>query len=380
MSSAIRPLITYSRTKRNQGEDDIGTLKRRRIDITHTNQTHLLKPQSSSFSGSSSPFPSSSTNLDDPLDLRDTSNTPPSSPPPPCDAILKPLSSTRPFQARSSLAEPSTNTCSAPKPSPKPPTPKPLIQSQLNLGARSQKSCKECGMTYTLSSAEDVSIHKQHHSTRVLGLDLGRSFRQRTSLSCKRDMPSLAQNQDVLCAIDKSFPSSFLKKAHAALEIAQVELGAVEISVSELWMDYGCRARDGSSPCTPRYKLYLYMRGTRCIGICLVERIESAVWHALPDGESATVVLDDEPDAITSDALPCDAQFGISRIWVLKQYRQQGIARRMLDAVCQTALPNESIAKQYLAFSQPTEGGFALARRWLGAETARMAIYQLAND
>jgi len=62
-----------------------------------------------------------------------------------------------------------------------------------------------------------------------------------------------------------------------------------------------------------------------------------------------------------------EAAIGISRIWTSKGSRKKGIAKALLKCVAKTFLTKVT-AKDMVAFSQPTEMGTALARRWFGQE------------
>jgi N-acetyltransferase len=60
---------------------------------------------------------------------------------------------------------------------------------------------------------------------------------------------------------------------------------------------------------------------------------------------------------------------GISRIWVSKCARKQGIAKRLLRFAAKRFIYHFNIPKEQIAFSQPTESGTRLARKWFGKES-----------
>lgn len=191
----------------------------------------------------------------------------------------------------------------------------------------------------------------------------------------------------------------------AVLEVVQSELGAVEIAHDLLWSL--CRAgrpdsntrvlgeeivgmSDQSSSCE-RYKVYLYVHGLRCVGLCLVERIDKAYQVVDPavaakadsgegDGpgnntsESRSQPQDKAREEVDLDAPVTVADtsdvacMGISRIWVSSSFRKQGVATTLLDVACKTFVPLKHLPKEMVAFSQPTQSGARLARRWFGRE------------
>jgi N-acetyltransferase len=59
---------------------------------------------------------------------------------------------------------------------------------------------------------------------------------------------------------------------------------------------------------------------------------------------------------------------GISRIWVSKQFRKKGLARTLLDCARGNFMYGLTVEKRQTAFSQPTESGGKLARRYFGCE------------
>lgn len=292
---------------------------------------------------------------------------------------------------------------------------KALTQMQISLGQEVRKRCKTCGMEYVASSAEDRRLHDKYHKQNAEGYDVGKDFvqRAREGTVCEG-----AREGDSVCAIDCRDKPARRKKAQTVLEIVQCELGAVPISEKQIW-----HRENGEEP---EFRVYMYLRGTKCIGFLLTEKIVKA--HrvrqsartiparapsaregggtALSALRARKLALEDaalqaakQPIQVSVQSYP--ARIGISRIWTSPNHRQQNIACTLLDtallhgaqrdeeastesshgttaegssaAVAATTVLKKCSSswqglggKDSVAFSQPTEAGTRLARRWFG--------------
>ncbi|KAJ1905677.1 hypothetical protein IWQ60_012233 [Tieghemiomyces parasiticus] len=160
--------------------------------------------------------------------------------------------------------------------------------------------------------------------------------------------------------------SAFEKnKAREVLEIANTELGSAPFN-DDLW-----------ETC----KVYLSVSANGYVMGCVVaERIREAYLtrssvspsrrgpvntadeHGSPKKSSATSIADlNEANVFLSDH-PVPSSCGISRVWVSPNFRRQGAATHMLEAVRLNFIYGLSIPPGHIAFSQPTALGAALAR------------------
>ncbi|KAF2169705.1 hypothetical protein M409DRAFT_64748 [Zasmidium cellare ATCC 36951] len=297
-----------------------------------------------------------------------------------------------------------------------------LVQMQMSLGQEVQKRCAQCGMEYTASSAEDRKLHDKFHKQNVQGYDVGKDFMSKTEHSDRRPRRfDGVKDDDAIVLLDCTDPWQRKRKGQAVLEIVQKELGAVEIPEKDIW------DAKGKDPDNPKFKVYLHIRGTKCIGFVLTEVIREALEVLQPEDmapkpsqpttgkTTALGALQARKDAEKQNLLEADkrpivlsttkspAMLGISRIWTSPTHRGQGIAKCLLDKslahakschhlemtnsiMCiqnnskSTPAQKEartSAAKQLcdrrmaikesdVAFSQPTESGARLARRWTG--------------
>jgi hypothetical protein len=152
------------------------------------------------------------------------------------------------------------------------------------------------------------------------------------------------------------------------------ELAAVPISDEDLWsrtsaVDTG--SADSKSTTGDRFKTYLYIRGQKCIGACLAERIWEAYTVLAQDGASVQALQLSSEDRSSSLSVSTTATpmiLGVSRIWTSNQHRKQGIATKLLDCARSEFFHGMLVVKDEVAFSQPTESGGNLARRWFGCE------------
>jgi len=401
MSEPKRILKTYSRAKRKFGEATPCIVKRKRVEdsmvlrdeteITNTQQTPIRRRLHSGTELET--FPSSDSAIYSEGDYN--AATPPSSPPPlhvdndtsydlenritPCDAEAR--EGRKPFNTVSGNAQ-ITSFFQA-KPEKAPPTqPQPqqkLVQMQLNLGPTSQKDCKVCGMTYVPANLEDSTLHNTFHQKNVGGIDLGRAFR-------KSQEPAAiwkGHNNDVVVAVEVAERWQTRRKVRSVLDVVGRELGCVDIPDLELvtmvalplkWDDppravfdlIGRQKPSDPDPFLPyttprRYQVFLYMSGTKCIGLCLAERISRAYKVLDPQeaGHNALVVSE----------VPSQAFIGISRIWTSTSHRRKGVASTLLDSTRRAYASFSAIPKeQAVAWSQPTDSGAILARKWFGMQ------------
>ena len=240
-------------------------------------------------------------------------------------------------------------------------------------------------MEYVPSAPEDVALHKKFHAQYTNGVSMDRDFL--TKVKSEKAVWHGPQGDFVISLSGSQDPKHWLKKARSVFDMATADLGAVDIPDEKLWGSQfatsGTRnkAADAKEEKPDRYKLYLYMDNGRCVGLCLAEGIEKAFRVIEPQKEvnaeerAETEVekkASDSTEAQRSELLSIsqdsdEAAIGISRIWTSRGSRKKGIARALLKCVAKTFL-SKVTSKELVAFSQPTEMGTALARRWFGQE------------
>ncbi|KAI9666445.1 MAG: hypothetical protein M1821_004381 [Bathelium mastoideum] len=260
-----------------------------------------------------------------------------------------------------------------------------LVQTQIDLGGKIHKTCRTCGMEYIPSNEEDAALHKKFHTKNNNGIEVSKGFMEATQ---HRRLAEVGQWQHVV-SISRSDPRVLRHQALETLQIACTELGSVKFDEKILWGQQRDedRAREGadgtieigesSAHAAPyrdrtewdRYKVYLLLRNKKCVGLCLAENICKA--HQVVELDGNTRILQDPHAKSSAIAVSRDSEpaiMGISRIWTSNAHRNEGIATALLDCAAQHFLYGMEIAKEQIAFSQPTESGGRLARKWFGRE------------
>lgn len=251
-----------------------------------------------------------------------------------------------------------------------------MVQMQLDLVGQHRKTCKACGMEYIPSNAEDMALHKKFHAMNFGGVD------------CTKAMVERLRQKEIWTGGEGSFIAvvgrrdalALRNKASDVVKVVNTELAAVPITDEELWSQIKLSASTegaeadavatASEQCD-RYKVYIHIQGQKCVAACLAERIEEAYTVLAQDktSEQPTQTLaEPQSSSISINTTADKVLLGISRIWVSSQFRKQGLARRLLDCTRSDFMYGLTVEKQLTAFSQPTESGGKLARKYFENE------------
>ncbi|KAF1843756.1 sister chromatid cohesion protein Eso1 [Cucurbitaria berberidis CBS 394.84] len=401
------PKWTYSRQAKRALYDEEPPTKRRRVETAYessaihatTIATCPSPMESSSPTRDGSVPPTSSPKdlaaifSDELLQSSPRSSSAPRSSPPalqkrrPFFSFLKKQSVPK-TPTKHPLVERSHNAHSPPK---QPPKKKRMVQMQLDLATAHRKTCKACGMEYIPSNAEDAAMHRKFHAMNLGGVDFTRPVIERF----RKNQVWSGGDGSFITVVGRKDALVLRNRASDVLKVVNTELAAVPISDEEMWSQTGstsfanapkettasnadASATDESgSPLVDRFKMYLYIRGNKCVGACLVERIWEA--YTVLDQKVASKQACQLPAAHQSSSISISTEsdsaiLGISRIWTSSQHRKQGIATRLLESARCGFLYGFKIEKERVAFSQPTESGGNLARRWFGS-TAGWHVY-----
>lgn len=231
-----------------------------------------------------------------------------------------------------------------------------LLQTTLNIpGSEIIKKCVHCEMTYSLNSPSDIIDHKKFHDMHLNGrqwaqvwghilISYNNSIVPITTFSStfKRNL-NIQTNIKTYEHIVSVSPNN-LNEVKATLEILEVvnnELKAPH-DENDFWM------KDNKG------KVFVYVKDGRCIGIITVEYLaqtQRGRWMVL------------ETRDIVPNIFP-NVKIGISRIWVCKNERNKGIAKRLLETARNYTILGSEIKKWELAWSQPSESGGILAKSY----------------
>ncbi|KAF2466771.1 sister chromatid cohesion acetyltransferas-like protein Eco1 [Lindgomyces ingoldianus] len=412
--TAKKPIKTYSRRRKHSLRDEEPSPKRRRVDaivemsemIEAQGATSLLPGSISSPVRDVSALPTSSPNEpavfptlnpNEPAVFSDVPlhSTPPSSPSRkvfspspqarrPLFPIFKRQSEPTP-PVKEPLSEQSQNIQTPAQPPAQPPAKKKrLVQMQLDLASEVRKACKTCGMEYIPSNAEDATIHRKFHAMSVGGVDFTKAVMEKL----RKNQVWAGGDGSFIAVIRRKDTLGFRNKVIEVLKVVNTELAAVAIPDEDLWRQIsiaastnaqakGCSGQStatGKGACSTcdRFKTYLYIRGQKCVGACLAERIQEA--YTVLDQDDASeppghVTAEFHSSSISVSTETEAAILGISRIWTSNLHRKHGIATRLLDSARSDFLYGMTIEKDQVAFSQPTDSGGQLARKWFGRQT-----------
>lgn len=310
----------------------------------------------------------------------DDSATPPSSPPPrlspPVMKARKPTFSSlkRKRDASRDASEPLSEVLNSSGRSSVPPKrPQNLIQTRLDLGGDTRKSCSECQMEYVPSNEEDATLHKMYHNMNKDGVELGKVFMK----SAMKWVYEVAHIEGSVVVVDRKISPPARKVVQKVLGIVNKELSATEIEDDVLWSQRSLaeesavrqsEAEKRNDNKSDRYKVFLHVINGKCVAACVAERItkahrvKPAAGGGLENGASKSSSIE-----VDEETVP--AVVGVSRIWTSKAFRRKGIANNLLDCVLNQFIYGMDMDKDEVAFSQPTESGAALARAWFGEDS-----------
>lgn len=237
-------------------------------------------------------------------------------------------------------------------------------------------------MEYIPSVKEDAELHKKFCNMNEGGIEMGKSFLKDDSVKKLRCDTPLFSDKEAAVVVDQGSSLAARNTARRILDVVNKELGAANLDEDQLWGHIdgssGERKVHGKRKADPgierragRFKIFLHLIDHRCVGFCLAEKIS----HAFPvvsgkvrpdDGEMAPFT---KSSSISYSASAEIVLLGISRIWTSKSYRGQGLATKLLDCARSNFFYGVEVPSYLVAFSQPTESGARLARRWFKFET-----------
>lgn len=244
-----------------------------------------------------------------------------------------------------------------------------LKQMQIDLGGDVQKTCATCGMEYVPTNTEDVALHKKYHDMNSSGVDLGRAFVKANTTRWVYEAARFEEGYVVI--VDRKSSPTAKNQAIKVLEVVNKDLSSTNIPDSILWSQTeppkSAKKNKDEKEEIDRYKVFLHMKDSKCVGLCLTERI----WESQPvkpagEADKGTEKWQSNSSSITVGSAVHPAVVGISRVWTSKSSRRKGIAMDLLDCVASNFIYGIEIPKEQIAFSQPTESGCRLAESFFG--------------
>ena len=252
-----------------------------------------------------------------------------------------------------------------------------LTQMQIDLGGETRKKCTTCNMEYIPSNGEDARLHKEFCRVNAGGIDLAHHNSTIKRNNAKYQSGTLGGG-GMITIVDTKGSKAIKADARRVMDFVTAELGAADMDDDILWGGKIASSKDRPTETGDRkqkghqFKLFLYLDGSKCVGACLAEKISKA--RKVNSGEDSEENLPIETpnlkgSSISTSTSTHSAYLGISRIWTAKSHRRKGIAMELMDCARRKFFYGFEVPKELVAFSQPTESGGQLARRWFGKDS-----------
>ncbi|EEY56646.1 N-acetyltransferase, putative [Phytophthora infestans T30-4] len=230
----------------------------------------------------------------------------------------------------------------------------PSTQSYIDVGQRSfgkLVTCSKCGLLYTAGEEEDEKEHQKFCKRMKRGVTFSKWKKERV-------LKTVSDTKARILEIRGEDPSSHVKKLLEIKEVLDDALGFVEEKVFL------------------QRPTFVYIQDRQVVGCINTERISEA--FTLDKTASNLVTKDDENSvasegAVTASIDSRSAVVGICQLWVHPSFRRKNIATRMVDVVREKSIYGMHVAKDQIAFAQPTRNGLQFAQKYM--EPAEVLIY-----
>ncbi|CAH1774868.1 unnamed protein product [Owenia fusiformis] len=219
-----------------------------------------------------------------------------------------------------------------------------LDAGQKNIGA---VQCPTCHMRYTQGEPTDEASHSKFHK-RMLTVLKFNGWKKENVVAEFEDGSRII----VVLPTD----TNCMKKVDSVKSVVDEDLAFTNAP---------------SPACKSNMKTYMCIFNQRIIGVCIAEVITKG-YRVIQDTQSQSSTQGLRAWYCSSQAE--SAKCGISRIWVDKGYRHQGIATRLLDAMRTNFMFSYHLSKKELAFSDPTNDGKMFAMKY--TETPEFLVYK----
>lgn len=196
--------------------------------------------------------------------------------------------------------------------------------------------CQTCGSVYSKGDPQDEAMHNIQHTGLLERL-------KHQGWTKERVVATYPEGGRVI-SIRPGDDARWWKKAEDVLGIVDRDLGFSEV---------GIRAPD-------RTKIFLFVADKKIVGLLLAEQISQG-FQIIPPTEG-----DEKRQVYCCSETPQPVLVGISRIWVLADYRRKGVASYMVDCMRVAFFVDKYLAEKEFAFSDPTLNGIEFASKYTG--------------
>jgi len=197
--------------------------------------------------------------------------------------------------------------------------------------------CNTCGSVYSVGDPIEEASHDKIHQGRLDKLKL-------TGWKLERTVGHFPSGR-VLC-VKPGDHASHWKKVEEVLSIVDEDLGFSEI---------GIRYPD-------KTKVFLYVADKKVVGLLLAENIEKA-YKIIPNND-----VEISGKVYCCSETPVPVWCGISRIWVLADFRRAKVASSLVDCMRSGFYQDHYLRGDQFAFSDPTMDGIKFATKYMKSD------------
>ena len=212
-------------------------------------------------------------------------------------------------------------------------------QYQLDAGQKifGAVQCEECKIIYHAGDADDENAHLNYHNNhKVLKFQ-----------GWKNEKVVFEDNSTLsrIIVIEPKDNNLYWKKVIEILEFVDKDLGLSDVKLTSY----------------RNKKVYLYIRDKTVVGVLVAENIEVA-FRMIPD------LI--ELNCCTSESTP--VKCGINVVWTAMNYRNQGIASKLVDILRSTYYYGYIMSVEDIAFSIPSVSGKKFAEKYTNSKTFKV--------
>ena len=222
----------------------------------------------------------------------------------------------------------------------------PATQSYIDVGQcdfGTHVTCRACGLWYTAGEVED----EKEHEKLCKQMKRGVSF---ANWKTERMVKTFADTRARIVEIRHDDPRSHINKL---LEIKTVLDDALGFVLDDVFL---------------QRSHFVYIQDQQVVGYVNTERINKAftldksVSNMVKIGMDSSIAAN---GAVTASATSHVALVGICLIWVHPSFRKRTIATRLVDIVREKSIYGMRVAKNVVAFAQPTRMGLQFAQKYV---------------
>jgi len=197
--------------------------------------------------------------------------------------------------------------------------------------------CGTCGSVYSVGDPQEEASHQRIHAGRLEKLKL-------LGWKNERAVGHFPAGR-VLC-VKPGDHLSHWKKVEEVLSVVDSDLGFSEVGIR--WPE--------------KTKVFIFVADKKVVGLLLSETIDKG-YRIIPNSDIETT-----GKVYCCSETPVPVKCGISRIWVLADYRRSKIASSLVDSMRAGFYQDHYLKDDEFAFSDPTMDGIQFATKYMGFE------------